>query len=48
MRHPITVLDSAHQEDSKTTPTCFILDEIFKVKDKPQFQKRQQVKDELN
>ena len=51
MRLPITVLDSAHQEDFKTTPTCLIckvLVEIFKVKDKPQFQKSQQVKDELN
>ena len=34
----MTVLDSAHQENSKTYPTCFdkALVEIFKVKDKPQ------------
>ena len=44
----MAVLDSAHQEDSKATPTCLILVEILNVKDKPQFQKRQQVKDELN
>ena len=42
----MTVLDSAHQEDSKTPKHAYFYDvlaEIFKVKNKAQFLKSQSV-----